>query len=52
MNLETVFSIPSVPNLYIEGGPEPASNEISAPEKQGSPRHWQFSKAHTGPRIA
>jgi hypothetical protein len=20
--------------------------------KQGSPHHWQFSKAHTGPRIA
>jgi hypothetical protein len=22
------------------------------PAKQGSPHHWQFSKAHTGSRIA
>jgi hypothetical protein len=28
------------------------SNEIVAPAKQGSPRHWQFYKVHTGPRIA
>jgi hypothetical protein len=28
------------------------SNEIAAPEKQGPPQHLQFSKAHTGPRIA
>jgi hypothetical protein len=26
--------------------------EIAAPAKQGSLHHWQFSKAHTGPRIA
>jgi hypothetical protein len=25
---------------------------MTAPEKQGSPHRWQFSKAHTGPRIA
>jgi hypothetical protein len=28
------------------------SAEITAPAKQGSPHHWQFSKAHDGPRIA
>jgi hypothetical protein len=28
------------------------SAEIAAPAKQGFPHHWQFSKAHTGPRIA
>jgi hypothetical protein len=28
------------------------SVEIAAPAKQGSPHHWQFSKAHPGPRIA
>jgi hypothetical protein len=27
-------------------------NEIAAPAKQGSPHHWQFSKAHTGSRFA
>jgi hypothetical protein len=27
------------------------SVEIAASAKQGSPHHWQFSKAHTGPRI-
>jgi hypothetical protein len=25
---------------------------MAAPAKQGSPHHWQFSKAHTGSRIA
>jgi hypothetical protein len=29
-----------------------SSSEIAAPAKQGSPHHWQFSKAHTGPRSA
>jgi hypothetical protein len=29
-----------------------ASVEIAAPAKQDSQHHWQFSKAHTGPRIA
>jgi hypothetical protein len=23
--------------------------EIAAPAKQGTPHHWQISKAHTGP---
>jgi hypothetical protein len=27
-------------------------NEIAAPTKQGSPHHRQFSKAHTGSRVA
>jgi hypothetical protein len=26
--------------------------EIAAPAKLGSSHRWQFSKAHTGPRIA
>jgi hypothetical protein len=26
------------------------SNGIAAPAKQGTPHHWQFSKAHTGSR--
>jgi hypothetical protein len=29
-----------------------SSFEIAAPAKQGSPHHWQLSKAHTGPRFA
>jgi hypothetical protein len=29
-----------------------AEIEIAAPVKQGSPHHLQFSKAHTGSRIA
>jgi hypothetical protein len=28
------------------------SNEIAAPAKQGTPHHWQSSKAHTGSRNA
>jgi hypothetical protein len=28
------------------------SVKIAAPAKQGSPHHWQVSKAHTGLRIA
>jgi hypothetical protein len=27
-------------------------NEISAPEKQGSPHYWLFSKAHIDLRFA
>jgi hypothetical protein len=26
--------------------------ELAAAEKQGSPHHWQFSKAHTGPQVS
>jgi hypothetical protein len=28
-----------------------SGDEIAAPAKQGSPHHWQFSKAHTGSRF-
>jgi hypothetical protein len=38
------------PRLGICGKYPPA--EIAAPAKQGSPHHWQLSKAHTSPRIA
>jgi hypothetical protein len=45
-----MFSVRSVPRLYNEDLHNPFI-EIAAPAKQGSPHHWQFSKAHTGSRI-
>jgi hypothetical protein len=30
----------------------PTCIKIAAPAKQGSPHHWKFSNAHTGPRFA
>jgi hypothetical protein len=36
-----------IPRLGICG--RHLSIEIAAPAKQGSPHHWTFSKAHTGP---
>jgi hypothetical protein len=37
--LDVMFSLGSVP-------------KSQQAKKQGPPHHWQFSKAHTGPRIA
>jgi hypothetical protein len=61
--LETVFYIRPVQRGYKKNNWETRNPrlgicgrypfiEIAAPAKQGSPHHWQFSKAHTGSRIA